>query len=618
MQDKNNFPIIKISQNKIILSQLVKSTCKIIKGIGDTGTGFFCKIPYPDQFHLLPVLITNHHILNEKNLKQYCNIRLTINDDNIEKNILIDDSRLIFTDEEIDITIIEIKYFDQIIHFLDIDEDIVTEEKQDNNISYGNENIYILQYPIGEKASYSVGRIKDILGFNINYYCNTNFGSSGSPILLLSKFKVIGVHKQRSKYNFNRGTFIKVAIDKLNSQNKILIKSININKSLSYYQKKEFQYLKDLANNKINLLQFTKLMNELFSNNYNNINKNQNNNIIEMTLTNTEEVKDIYFLGNTFYFDKFGHKHYNDGLKELNDSNVELYINDLETKFKNHLIFSRANFNIKMIIKIKITSCKNMFNGCSNLTKIDLSSFDTENVTDMSGMFHGCSNLKDLNLSSLNTEKVTDMSYMFSGCSLLENLDLSSFNTTNVTNMEGMFLKCFRYLLNPITLDLSSFDTRNVRNMNYMFYNCETLGNIIFSSSFNTINVKSMRRMFCFCSYLVNLNLSSFDTRNVTNMEAMFEHCDSLKSLDLSYFNTENVINMNEMFFCCGNLISLDLTSFDTRKVINMEEMFHGCSNLVSLNLSSFNTKNVVKTKGIFSFCPKLYNVIFNNRGESS
>jgi len=34
-----------------------------------------------------------------------------------------------------------------------------------------------------------------------------------------------------------------------------------------------------------------------------------------------------------------------------------------------------------------------MFKGCSNLTKIDLSSFDTKNVTNMSSMFKGCSNL---------------------------------------------------------------------------------------------------------------------------------------------------------------------------------------------------------------------------------
>ena len=150
MIEKEKFPFINKSQTKVIISQLEKCICKIIKDVGNTGTGFFCKIPYPDQFNLLPVLITNNHVLGENNLEHYCNIRFTINDDNIEKNILIGDSRLVFTDKEIDITIIEIKPIDKIIHFLDIDEDILIEEEKDNNL-YGNELIYILQYPKGKK-----------------------------------------------------------------------------------------------------------------------------------------------------------------------------------------------------------------------------------------------------------------------------------------------------------------------------------------------------------------------------------------------------------------------------------------------------------------------------------
>lgn len=30
------------------------------------GTGFFCRIPFPDINHLLQVLITNNHVLGEK------------------------------------------------------------------------------------------------------------------------------------------------------------------------------------------------------------------------------------------------------------------------------------------------------------------------------------------------------------------------------------------------------------------------------------------------------------------------------------------------------------------------------------------------------------------------
>ena len=112
-----------------------------------------------------------------------------------------------------------------------------------------------------------------------------------------------------------------------------------------------------------------------------------------------------------------------------------------------------------------------MFYGCSSLTNLDLSSFNTSNVTDMYSMFYGCSSLTNLDLSSFNTSNVTDMDYMFYGCSSLTNLDLSSFNTSNVTYMDYMFYGCSSLT----NLDLSSFDTSKVTSFNEMFSGCTNL-----------------------------------------------------------------------------------------------------------------------------------------------
>ena len=46
----------------------------------------------------------------------------------------------------------------------------------------------------------------------------------------------------------------------------------------------------------------------------------------------------------------------------------------------------------------------------------------------MSGMFSRCSSLKELNLSNFNTNNVTNMRYMFYECSSLKELNLSNFN----------------------------------------------------------------------------------------------------------------------------------------------------------------------------------------------
>ena len=81
-----------------------------------------------------------------------------------------------------------------------------------------------------------------------------------------------------------------------------------------------------------------------------------------------------------------------------------------------------------------------MFGKCTNLTNINLSSFNTQKVINMFSMFLGCWGLSNINLSSFSTENATNMAYMFSQCSKLSSIDLSTFNTKNVTRMKFMFM----------------------------------------------------------------------------------------------------------------------------------------------------------------------------------
>ena len=63
-----NQPIpVDIEGIKIILSQMENCICKIYQN-ERKGTGFFCKIPFPDKNNLLNVLITNNHILNKEKI----------------------------------------------------------------------------------------------------------------------------------------------------------------------------------------------------------------------------------------------------------------------------------------------------------------------------------------------------------------------------------------------------------------------------------------------------------------------------------------------------------------------------------------------------------------------
>ena len=61
-----------------------------------------------------------------------------------------------------------------------------------------------------------------------------------------------------------------------------------------------------------------------------------------------------------------------------------------------------------------------MFNGCDSLINLDLSNFNSQNVTNMIGMFSGCKSLAHLNLSNLKTQNITNIDFMFASCDSLK------------------------------------------------------------------------------------------------------------------------------------------------------------------------------------------------------
>ena len=73
-----------------------------------------------------------------------------------------------------------------------------------------------------------------------------------------------------------------------------------------------------------------------------------------------------------------------------------------------------------------------MFNQCSKLIDLDLSNFDTRNVTDMSMMFMGCKSLSKLDLTSFDTHNVTKNTFMIG-----KNVTCPIYIGTNFTLIEA-------------------------------------------------------------------------------------------------------------------------------------------------------------------------------------
>ena len=267
-----------------ILFQMKNSICRIINNDGKKGTGFFCRISYNKK--LKAFLITNNHILNEKEISNGKKVELTINDGKNPISFEIDDSRIKFTNKDLDVTFIEIKQNKDKINdnnILDIDEEI------NSNLEnlYKNKPIYILHYPKGNKVNVSYGLSNRMEGYDFFHWCNTEEGSSGSPIISLESLKVIAIHRgahNSMNLKINLGTFIKNAIEsfnkEINKNNNILnreyINNIN-NKDNSQVNKEE----KNSINKKD---KFDKINDNIKSKDKNipNVMINSSNNIIKL------------------------------------------------------------------------------------------------------------------------------------------------------------------------------------------------------------------------------------------------------------------------------------------------------------------------------------------------
>ena len=156
-------------------------------------------------------------------------------------------------------------------------------------------------------------------------------------------------------------------------------------------------------------------------------------------------------------------------------------------------------------------------------------------------------------LEYLNTSKTTNMAWLFS-CATFTSLDLSTFDTSNVTDMDNMFESC-QYLE---AVDLSGFDTSKVKILGRMFFMCGALKDVDLSG-FDTSSLESAGMMFYDCG-VVRLDLSGFGG---TAFEAsrMFDCCSSLETIYCKDSDCEWVFADPEdaygMFYGCEKLVGV-------------------------------------------------------------
>ena len=127
--------------------------------------------------------------------------------------IKLDNNRLRYTNEKLDITIIEIKENDHNLNikYFELEDGIInyfiSKEKErinyldDLNNIYLDESIYLLNYSKCRDIFVSYGKLLYINNSDITHNCNIKEGASGSPILLINNQKLIGIHHDTSNQN---------------------------------------------------------------------------------------------------------------------------------------------------------------------------------------------------------------------------------------------------------------------------------------------------------------------------------------------------------------------------------------------------------------------------------
>ena len=138
-----------------------------------------------------------------------------------------------------------------------------------------------------------------------------------------------------------------------------------------------------------------------------------------------------------------------------------------------------------------VTDMGFMFYGCYNLTSLDVSNFDTSNVTNMFAMFNDCKKITTIKgIESLNVKKVVNFAKMFDSCLELTSLDLSNWDTSNVTDIGGMFSDDnYTSLMKLKTLNLSNWKFKENIVMTNLFLNSINLDEITMNNSdYNSVN----------------------------------------------------------------------------------------------------------------------------------
>ncbi|MBR4313401.1 MAG: BspA family leucine-rich repeat surface protein, partial [Lachnospiraceae bacterium] len=310
------------------------------------------------------------------------------------------------------------------------------------------------------------------------------------------------------------------------------------------------------------------------------------------------------------------------------------------------------------------------FNGFENVTSIEgLTNIDTTGQTTFQQLFSYCKKVKFLDLSSFDTSEVTNMYRMFDSCYALTEISVSGalYDTSKVTNGEAIFSGCgslvggrgttfsdsdFSYAridggpdsASPGYLtdaDLKEHILREgwfggtkadftrivirkggeepsgsktqMDGRGFAYYKDNDVITIFVKDNLDTIYLGENKTMGSFGGVLRDFEnvteiegLNYLDTSRTKNLGYLFANCKKIESIDLSASGFDSATSVAGMFSSCNALTSVKLPTVVNSGITATNHMFSSCSSLSFIDLTGFDTSNVTNMEYMFAYCGAL------------
>ena len=126
--------------------------------------------------------------------------------------------------------------------------------------------------------------------------------------------------------------------------------------------------------------------------------------------------------------------------------------------------FSSSLSTVQLIWNNIVKDCYRMFYACTAIYNIDLTDFDTSQVTYMNSMFRDCTSLTSINFANFDASQLTCVEYMFSGCTSLIYINFGTFNENHISS--GHYTNMFSGVPDHIVFCISQSATNTLAQLN--------------------------------------------------------------------------------------------------------------------------------------------------------